>query len=179
MLKLQYAKYHDALRAPWAAARSRRVGSCLHPPADIAPRTPSITNCEASAASSEADRLKIRSAALAARNIAAHIEREVIDKPKGWRPLVYCWRGGQRSGAMVTVMDQVGWPVTLLEGGYQTWRRQVSAGLYDTPLPHRLTLLDGPTGSGKTALLTALSARGVERTIDQHLLDGLAGLRCG
>jgi len=112
-------------------------------------------------------------AAMVARNIAAHLEGALADRDGSFRPLVYCWRGGQRSGAMVTVMDQIGWPVTVLDGGYQTWRRQVTAGLYDTPLPHRLTLLDGPTGSGKTALLTALAARGVQ-TLD---LEALAAHR--
>ena len=101
-------------------------------------------------------------AALVARNIAVHLEDALGDRDGSFRPLVYCWRGGQRSGAMVTVMDQVGWPVTLLEGGYQTWRRQVKTALYDTPLPHRPVLLDGPTGAGKTALLTAAAARGVQ-----------------
>ena len=112
-------------------------------------------------------------AAMVARNIAAHLEGALADRGGGFKPLVHCWRGGQRSGAMVTVMDQIGWPVTVLDGGYQTWRRQVTAGLYDTPLPHRLTLLDGPTGSGKTALLTALAARGVQ-TLD---LEALAAHR--
>ena len=112
-------------------------------------------------------------AVMVARNIAAHLEGALAGRDGSFRPLVHCWRGGQRSGAMVTVMDQIGWPVTVLDGGYQTWRRQVSAGLYDTPLPHRLTLLDGPTGSGKTALLTALSARGVQ-TLD---LEALAAHR--
>ena len=112
-------------------------------------------------------------AAMVARNIAAHLEGALADRGGGFQPLVYCWRGGQRSGAMVTVMDQVGWPVTVLHGGYQTWRRQVTAALYDAPLPHRLTLLNGPTGSGKTALLTALAARGVQ-TVD---LEDLAAHR--
>ena len=112
-------------------------------------------------------------AAMVARNIAAHLEGALVDRGGGFKPLVYCWRGGQRSGAMVTVMNQVGWPVTVLEGGYQTWRRQVTAGLYDAPVPHRLVLLDGPTGSGKTALLTALAARGVQ-TLD---LEALAAHR--
>ena len=114
-----------------------------------------------------------RGAVLVARNIAAHLEGALSDRDGSFRPLVYCWRGGQRSGAMVTVMDQIGWPVTVLEGGYQTWRRQVTAALYDTPLPQRLTLLDGPTGSGKTALLTALAARGAQ-TLD---LEALAAHR--
>ena len=104
-------------------------------------------------------------AAMVARNIAAHLEGALAARGGGFRPLVYCWRGGQRSGAMVTVMEQVGWPVTLLDGGYQRWRRQVKAAFYDTPLPHRLVLLDGPTGSGKTALLAVLSGKGVQ-TID-------------
>ena len=101
-------------------------------------------------------------AALVARNIAAHLEGALGDRDGSFRPLVYCWRGGQRSGAMVTVMDQVGWPAAVLEGGYQTWRRQVKAALYDTPLAHRLVVLDGPTGAGKTALLQAMAARGAQ-----------------
>ncbi len=99
-------------------------------------------------------------AAIVARNIAAHLEGALGDRGGGFKPLVHCWRGGQRSGAMATVMDQVGWPVTVLDGGYQTWRRQVTAALYQNPIPHRLVLLDGPTGSGKTALLAAVAARG-------------------
>ena len=112
-------------------------------------------------------------AALVARNIAAHLEGALGERDGSFQPLVYCWRGGQRSGAMVTVMDQVGWPVTVLEGGYQTWRRQVKATLYDAPLAHQLVLLDGPTGAGKTALLQAVAARGVQ-TLD---LEALAAHR--
>ncbi len=112
-------------------------------------------------------------AALVARNIAAHLDGPLADRGGGFKPLVYCWRGGQRSGAMVTVMDQIGWPVTVLDGGYQTWRRQVAAALYETPIPHRLVLLDGPTGSGKTALLTALAEQGAQ-TLD---LEALAAHR--
>ena len=112
-------------------------------------------------------------AARVARNIAAHLEGALGDRDGSFQPLIYCWRGGQRSGAMAAVMDQVGWGVTVLDGGYQTWRRQVKAGLYDAPLPHRLTLLDGPTGSGKTALLEAVSAQGVQ-VLD---LEALAGHR--
>lgn len=105
---------------------------------------------------------KTRGAALAARNIAAHIEREVIDKPKGWRPLVYCWRGGNRSGALATILGAIGFQVTLIEGGYKAWR----AALVDS-LPALATRLQyrvvcGPTGSGKTRLLQALAAEGAQ-----------------
>jgi tRNA 2-selenouridine synthase len=109
-------------------------------------------------------------AAKVARNIAAHLEGALAGRAPGFRPLVYCWRGGMRSGAMATVLGQVGWPVTVLEGGYRSWRRQVVARLHDGALDLRLVLLDGPTGVGKTAVLEALAARG-EQVLD---LEGLA-----
>ncbi|MBU1324848.1 MAG: tRNA 2-selenouridine(34) synthase MnmH [Alphaproteobacteria bacterium] len=112
-------------------------------------------------------------AALVARNIAAHLEGALADRGGGFRPLVHCWRGGQRSHAMATVMDQVGWHVTLLEGGYRTWRRAVVDRLHDGELGLNLVLLDGPTGCGKTALLGELAAGGVQ-TLD---LEGLANHR--
>jgi tRNA 2-selenouridine synthase len=108
-------------------------------------------------------------AALVARNIAAHLEGALADRPAGFRPLVYCWRGGMRSGAMATVLAQVGWPVTLLEGGYRSWRRQVVARLHDGAVDQRLVLLDGPTGVGKTAVLEAL-ARAGEQVLDLEAL---------
>jgi tRNA 2-selenouridine synthase len=114
-----------------------------------------------------------RGAALVARNVAAHLEGALAHRDGSFRPLVHCWRGGQRSHAMATVMDQVGWPVTVLEGGYRTWRRAVVERLHDGPLGRNLILLDGPTGCGKTALLGELAARGVQ-TLD---LEGLANHR--
>lgn len=103
---------------------------------------------------------KKRGAALSARNIAAHIEREVIDKPKDWRPLVYCWRGGNRSGALATILGAIGFRVTLIEGGYKAWRAALVADL--PHLAERLSyrVVCGPTGSGKTRLLHALHEAG-------------------
>lgn len=105
---------------------------------------------------------KKRGAALSARNIATHIEREVLDKPKGWKPLVYCWRGGNRSGALATILGAIGFQVTLIEGGYKAWR---AALVDDIPrLAQRLEyrVVCGPTGSGKTRLLQALAAEGAQ-----------------
>lgn len=103
-----------------------------------------------------------RGAALVATNIARHIEREVMDKPKGWKPLVYCWRGGQRSGALSLVLGQIGFQVHLVEGGYKAFRAAMLAQLPE--LVQRLTyrVICGPTGSGKTRLLQALAAAGAQ-----------------
>ena len=101
-------------------------------------------------------------AALVAKNAAAHLEGPLADKPGGWRPLVYCWRGGQRSGSFASILSQIGWRVEVVKGGYKAWRRLVVAALYDDPFPFRLVVLDGNTGSAKTEVLNLLPARGVQ-----------------
>ncbi len=110
-------------------------------------------------------------AAQSARNIAAHIEREVIDKPRGWRPLVYCWRGGNRSGALATILGAIGFQVTLIEGGYKAWRAALVEDLERLAPTLQYRVICGPTGSGKTRLLHALAAEGAQ------VLD-LEGLAC-
>ena len=113
-------------------------------------------------------------AALVARNAATHIENAPLaDRDGSWRPLVYCWRGGQRSGSFSSILQQIGWRAETIEGGYQTYRRLVQTMLYDAELPCRVILLDGNTGTAKTDLLARLSRRGVQ-TID---LEGLANHR--
>jgi tRNA 2-selenouridine synthase len=101
-------------------------------------------------------------AALVARKIAQHIEQHWLDKPREWRPLVYCWRGGNRSGAMAHILAKIGWPVVQLEGGYKAWRQHVHTSL--ETLPHRFAwqVLCGPTGSGKSRLLQALAGEGAQ-----------------
>jgi tRNA 2-selenouridine synthase len=101
-------------------------------------------------------------AALVAKNIAHHLETRFMDKPKSWKPLVYCWRGGQRSGAMSIIMAQVGWAAHKLEGGYKTYRRDVLEKLETLPASFSFRIICGPTGSGKSRLLDALSAKGAQ-----------------
>jgi tRNA 2-selenouridine synthase len=105
---------------------------------------------------------KKRGAALVARNIAAHLEREVLDKPKDWRPLVYCWRGGTRSGALANVLDQIGFRTHRLEGGYQAYRRAVIAALEALPARFQYRVICGSTGAGKSRLLQVLQAQGAQ-----------------
>ncbi len=103
-----------------------------------------------------------RGAALVARNIARHVEREVMARPREWRPLVYCWRGGQRSGALATVLGQIGFSVSVLEGGYREFRRAVIAELESLPAALDLHVVCGRTGSGKSRLLGALADAGAQ-----------------
>lgn len=103
-----------------------------------------------------------RGAVLVARNIARHIEREAMDKPKDWQPLVYCWRGGQRSGSLALVLGQIGFRVHVLEGGYREYRRAVIASLEELPARFEWRVVCGTTGSGKSRLLQRLSALGAQ-----------------
>lgn len=101
-------------------------------------------------------------AAMVARNIGAHIDAAFRDKPKNWKPLVYCWRGGSRSGAMAHVLRSVGWGALQLEGGYKSWRGQVIADLLTLPAQFRYHVICGRTGSGKSRLLEALAETGAQ-----------------
>lgn len=103
-----------------------------------------------------------RGAALAARNIAGHIEREALDKPRDWKPLAYCWRGGQRSGALALILGQIGFRVTLLEGGYKAFRAAIVEDIVRRVQGLQFRVVCGPTGSGKTRLLHALKAQGAQ-----------------
>lgn len=103
-----------------------------------------------------------RGAALVARNIAKHIETHVLELPKDWQPLIYCWRGGKRSGSISGVLSQIGFKVHLLEGGYKGFRHQVIEEIPQLIAPLRLHIISGRTGSGKTRLLQNLKRCGAQ-----------------
>jgi tRNA 2-selenouridine synthase len=109
-------------------------------------------------------------AARVAANASRHLQGPLADKSGGWRPLVYCWRGGQRSGSFASILAQIGWRVELVSGGYKAYRSLVVEALYDAVFPCPVILLDGNTGSAKTELLHRLAARDVQ-ILD---LEGLA-----
>lgn len=100
-------------------------------------------------------------AAMVSKNIGYHIETLWLDKPRDWKPLIYCWRGGNRSGSMATVLAKIGWPVVQLDGGYKAFRGTINTQLEQTPeLDFRV--ICGTTGSGKTRLLDTLEAIGAQ-----------------
>ncbi len=112
-------------------------------------------------------------AALVARNAAAHLEGALSDKDGSYRPLVYCWRGGQRSGSFAGILAQIGWRVDVLAGGYRSYRRLVAECLYETEFPAPVVVLGGNTGTAKTEILHRVAAQGGQ-IID---LEGLANHR--
>lgn len=101
-------------------------------------------------------------AALVSRNIARHLETWFADKPKSYRPLVYCWRGGSRSGAMTHILQKIGFAAMQLDGGYKAYRRHVVAELERLPACLSYRVVCGPTGSGKSRLLQALAGEGAQ-----------------
>lgn len=112
-------------------------------------------------------------AALVARNAATHLQGPLADRDGGWRPLVYCWRGGQRSGSFASILGQIGWRVETIAGGYKAWRALVVAAVYDRPVRAPVVVLDGNTGSAKTEVLAGLAALGLQ-VLD---LEGMANHR--
>ncbi len=109
-------------------------------------------------------------AAYVSRNIAQHLESVLLDFPREWRPLIYCWRGGERSGAFTHILNRIGWKAMQLEGGYQGFRRVVIDGLNQAAKDFSFQVIAGMTGSGKTRILQEIGALG-EQILD---LEGLA-----
>lgn len=99
-------------------------------------------------------------AALIARNIANHIENELSNCAKHWRPLVYCWRGGNRSASLAHVLRQIGWQSQTLDGGYKAYRRHIVSELQQLPESLNFRIVCGPTGSGKSRVLQHLALLG-------------------
>jgi tRNA 2-selenouridine synthase len=117
-------------------------------------------------------------ATLVSRNIAQHLDTWFADKSRSYRPLVYCWRGGSRSGSMTHILQKIGFHAEQLDGGYKAYRRHVVAEL--ASLPSRLTyrVVCGPTGSGKSRLLQALASQGAQ-VLDLEMLAAHRGSLLG
>jgi tRNA 2-selenouridine synthase len=113
---------------------------------------------------------KIIGSSLTAKNIAFHIENNFMEKKGSWQPLIYCWRGGQRSKAFSIVLSEVGWRTNQLKGGYKEYRNQVINFLDNIGPKLKITLISGKTGSAKTKILKSIENEGGQ-ILD---LEGLA-----
>jgi tRNA 2-selenouridine synthase len=90
--------------------------------------------------------------------------------------VLYCWRGGMRSRSVAELLHSRGRRVSVLDGGYKTYRswvmRRLAAWPPDGPSP--FVLISGATGTGKTLLLQELEAAAPGTTLD---LEACAGHR--
>jgi tRNA 2-selenouridine synthase len=101
-------------------------------------------------------------AALVAQNIAMHLQTVLQGKDRNWRPLIYCWRGGQRSAAMAQIFANIGWHCGVIDGGYKAYRRHVLDCLDSIPPTISVVILSGQTGTAKTHILQAASKKGAQ-----------------
>ncbi|MFZ6861292.1 tRNA 2-selenouridine(34) synthase MnmH [Undibacterium sp. Ji67W] len=108
-------------------------------------------------------------AGLVAMNIGRHLSTQFQGNGKSWRPLIYCWRGGNRSGSMALIFSKIGWPVAQLQGGYKAYRQHVNASIPELASVIQLKVLCGTTGSGKSRLLNTLASLG-EQVLDLEQL---------
>ncbi|MCB1226121.1 MAG: tRNA 2-selenouridine(34) synthase MnmH [Verrucomicrobiales bacterium] len=105
----------------------------------------------------EARRLGAR---YACENIAHHLSHHFAHLPRHHSIVLYCWRGGHRSRGFATILEAIGFPVTLIKGGYKTYRRHVIASLDRLCPSLHFRVIHGLTGTGKTRLLHHLHQRG-------------------
>jgi len=145
-------------RSPSEYAQDRLPGAINAPVLDDAQRA-LVGATYRQAGAFEAKRI---GAALIARNIADIVERQLAHAPRNSRLLVYCWRGGNRSGALGTVLARIGWRTAVLEEGYRGFRRHVLAQLDVLSQRLRFVVIAGRTGSGKSLLLERLDAMGAQ-----------------
>ena len=98
-------------------------------------------------------------ASIVSKNISDHLKDYLYIKNRDWLPLIYCWRGGQRSYALATILDQIGWKVEVVDGGYKSFRKHISEFLNRSINRYYLILLTGNTGTAKTKVLNLIEKR--------------------
>lgn len=89
--------------------------------------------------------------------------------------LMYCWRGGMRSGSVAWLLDTYGYKVYTLRGGYKSWRR---FALEKFDEERKMIVLGGRTGAGKTLILDELKKQG-EQVLDLERLANHKGSSFG
>ncbi|HOO72847.1 MAG TPA: tRNA 2-selenouridine(34) synthase MnmH [Spirochaetota bacterium] len=113
------------------------------------------------------DEAIVRGTEMGGRKIASIIAE--ISNYQGRQIVIYCARGGMRSGSVASLISSLGFEVYRLDRGYKGYRHQVLRSLECSDPWPRLIVLQGLTGSGKTEILTRIGP-GID-------LEGMAGHR--
>lgn len=79
-----------------------------------------------------------------------------VNKADKKNVIIYCWRGGGRSGYLAKMVSDLGYKPSTVTGGFKSFRRKVTE-FFAGEFPYPLIELSGLTGSGKTELLRALA----------------------
>ena len=106
--------------------------------------------------------------------------RKMVEEVEGLAPRasnirLYCWRGGMRSAAIAWLLNMYGFKVSVLMGGYKSFRNLV---LQTFEQPYTFHVLGGFTGSGKTEVLQELKSKS-ERVIDLEAIASHKGSAFG
>ena len=101
---------------------------------------------------------KVLGSSLVTKNISEYLIKKLKNKNGAWKPRVYCWRGGQRSRALCLLMQEIGWRVNQLEGGYKFYRNDIQKKLQKLSPKLKIILISGKTGTGKTKLLNQIKS---------------------
>lgn len=80
-------------------------------------------------------------------------------KQENKQPVLYCWRGGMRSGSVATFLEFSGIEAIRLSGGYRAYRQYITEKI-PTIIPNQAVVLHGMTGTGKTEILIELKKKG-------------------
>jgi tRNA 2-selenouridine synthase len=162
------------VRSPGEFAEDFIPGAANHPVLDNDERA-AVGTVNKEQSPFEAKRM---GAALVTKNIGEMIAAHFAHKPKHWSPLIYCWRGGKRSGVTTYLLREIGFNAVQLDGGYKAFRAQVNDDLGTLPSRFRYITLCGCTGTGKTVLLHALNRAGAQ-VIDLEALANHRGSLLG
>ena len=118
------------------------------------------------------DRAKLVGLSLVGPRLQSMVEN-ILACAAGRDIVLYCWRGGMRSGSVFSVMEALGYPAWQLVGGYKAFRRHIVDYLNNAKIEVPVFVLNGLTGVGKTLVVHELMSKGAP-VID---LEGLANHR--
>ena len=117
-------------------------------------------------------------ASLISKNISKILKKNLYEKSGNWKPLLYCWRGGQRSKSLAIVLSEIGWQIRVLKGGYNTYRKKVLTNINTLVNKNKYIVVSGQTGCGKSEILKYLGKLGVN-IIDLETLASHKGSLLG